>query len=410
MKDHLHIASGKILKRGLTPTPRHELCGAMPFRRNHRVAVPDHFFILPSKMSMWLNDQYGDCVTAEEAANKAIAGIFIQDSTVQTWCNANGTLNGANLQPVIQQMQTAGFSQDSNIYGDGNGLAINYADAPTLQAAIYQAGTGTPAGGIKIGIAADELPQGAGNANGWLLPNDSPDTNEDHCVALWGYGTAQQFVDAMNAGYPGLGLTLPAGVSATMQGYALYTWSTVGFVSTQAMVNMTGEAWIRTPNTTITGTGTPTPDSVYTTAGPTPIPPVPPVPPTPSPVGLIGSGTLADGTAFDMVPPGSVVVPAGGAILQPATVMALLTDIGMTMDQGIKIPPFLLLILKMFCGMAPSLPPPFGTILTTLCALLPANAEQLIAAGQSWDASPEFMAALRKAGCGCKQQSFPGGK
>jgi hypothetical protein len=306
------IAGKHKFKRGLKPTPRHVLAGAMPFRRTLK-AIPPSFFIFPLKMSMWLNDQDGDCVTAEEAFNKACAGIFIQDDTVLAWCNANGTLNGADLQPVIQQMEAKGFSQDGNIYGDGNGLAINYADAPTLQAAIYQAGTGSPAGSIKIGIAADQLPSGAGNANGWFLPSDSPDTNEDHCVSLCGYGTAQQFVDAMNAAFSGLNLTLPSGVDPTMQGYALYTWKTIGFVATQALVNMTGEAWIRTPNTVTTGSGTPTPDTVYTTATPVPTPtptptptpnPVPPTPipsPTPTPVPVVSSPVSIDFASGDTV-------------------------------------------------------------------------------------------------------------
>jgi hypothetical protein len=323
--------TGTPFPRGLRPSPRHVLCGAIPFRRTLKT-IPAFFGVFPLKMSMWLNDQYGDCVTAEEAFNKACGGVFIEDATVLAWCNANDTLNGADLQPVIQQMVVKGFSQDSNIYGDGDGQSVNYADAPTLQAAIYAAGTGSPAGSIKIGIAADQLPSGAGNANGWFLTSDSPDTNEDHCVSLCFYGTAGQFVTAMNAAFS-LNLTVPAGVDPTMQGYGLYTWSTIGFVATQALVNMTGEAWIRTPNTVTTGTGTPTPDQVYTTAAPTPtptppVPPVPPVPPNPPP---LPPAPTPFSVTFDPVnliitaPSGWSLAGGNGPV--PAAVTALATQV-----------------------------------------------------------------------------------
>jgi hypothetical protein len=225
-------------------------------------ALPASFFIFPLKMSMWLNDQDGDCVTAEECYNKACGGIFIEDATCLAWCNANGTLNGADLQPVIQQMQQSGFSQDGNIYGDGEPLAVNYADAPTMQAAVWQAGQ--QGGSIKIGIAADQLPSGAGNGNGWFLFDDEQGSNEDHCTSISGYGTAQQFSDSINAAF-GLNITVPSGQDPTTQGYALYTWKSIGFVTPKALVNMTGEAWIRNPPTIIKGTGKPDPDSVYTT-------------------------------------------------------------------------------------------------------------------------------------------------
>lgn len=299
MKIHINQRTGQPFPRGARPTPRHLLAAAEPFRPI--TAAPPYFFIFPKNidqngtMTCWGNANYGNCVTAEEAFNKACGGVFISDATVIAWCQANGTLNGANLQPVIQQMQAKGFSQDGNIYGDGTGLAVNYADQPTLNAAIYQAGQQTPRGCVKFGLAADELPGGAGNQNGWTLAEDSPDSNEDHCMGACGYGTIGQFFAAINAAF-GTSLPVPTkdgngnAIDPAAIGVAVYTWSTIGWCTFTAFVNMTGEAWIRNPNSVNTGSGTPAPDSVYVTGAPAPTPapplppPVPPGPPDPAPV------------------------------------------------------------------------------------------------------------------------------
>jgi hypothetical protein len=295
VKQHIHNATGKPFKTGARPTSRAALCAAEPFRPR-AAALPPYFFIFPKTMSMWGNgpdsnwpdpNGDGDCVSAEEAFNKACSGVFIQDATLYAWCVANGTLNGADLQPVIQQMQASGFSQDSNVYGDGAAQSVNYADQPTLNAAIYQAGTASPAGCVKFGLASEQLPNTAGNNNGWTLAADQQDSNEDHCMGACGFGTIGQFITAINAAF-GTSLPVPtsdgngAPIDPTAVGVAVYTWSTIGWCTFQAFVNMTGEAWIRNPNSTKSGTGTPTPDSVYVTGAPTPpVPPVPPTPPTP---------------------------------------------------------------------------------------------------------------------------------
>lgn len=440
MKDHVHLATGKIFPRGAKPTPRHLLCGAMPFRAT--VTPPPFYGIFPGKLSMWGNGPDsnwpdpggdGDCVSAEEAFNKACKGIFIEDKPLYDWCVANGTLNGANLQPVIQQMQASGFKQDGNVYGDGEALSINYADIPTMQAAIYTAGqTG---GCVKFALAADELPSGAGNNNGWFMTSDSPDQNYDHCMAANFYGTAQQFVDAMNAAYPGLGLTLPSGVSPTLQGVAVFTWATIGFCSWPAFINMTGEAWIRSPSTVITGTGTPTSDPVYVAGGsPTPPPVCPPgqhpdpvtgqcVPdnPTPPPVNL--TVTIPDQVI--QVPgffvPHSVTVKGGtypctptsvgaSALVLPPQVLVILQEVCAVINTlptstnlyvmmaesvakaicaalpvnhpamaaaglsvGITLPPWVLPMLKFLCPFASFIPAPYGPLIVSLCALLPAQ-------------------------------------
>ena len=265
MKNQFHYnqVTGRQLYRGLRPTSRAGLAAAVSFERS--ATIPPFFWIFPKKMSMWLNDQYGDCVTAEEAFNKACNGIFILDSTVRTWASRNGVLNGADLSPVISLMRAAGFAQDENVYGDGAPQSINYTDAPTLQGAIFQAGM--QGGCVKTGVAADQLPADAGNVNGWFLAACDPDENEDHCMGTCGYGTAAQFCSAMNAAFA-VSLTVPSGIDPLTQGYAMYTWSTIGWVSAGAYANFVGEAWLRTPPSVNTGTGVPTPDQVWTSAPP----------------------------------------------------------------------------------------------------------------------------------------------
>ena len=277
MIEHIHAATGRKLMRGLIPTPRHILRAAIPYVPG-KADTPPYYFAFPAQMSMWGNDVDGDCVSAEEAMNKAVGGIFVSEADVIAWATKNGDLNGANLLPVIDQMAAAGMPSGAGIFGDGSPpTSVDYTNTTTLRNAIYEALSSTPAGTIKIGLAAGQLPSGAGNASGWFLVGASPDTNEDHCMCYCGYGTAQQFVDAINSTY-GLNVTVPSGIDPTTEGYAAYTWNTIGFFDAVTNANIVGEAWIRQPSTTTQTNGAPVADKV-TVIGGDPTPPPPPPPP-----------------------------------------------------------------------------------------------------------------------------------
>jgi hypothetical protein len=272
---HINLKTGKPFKTGARPTPRHRLIAAPRYRNT--IATPAQFAWVPSKLSMWLNDQDGDCVTAEEAFKCACSGIFIADATVQTWASANGVLNGADLDQVIKLMQTAGFSQDGNIYGDGAGAVVDYSTESVLQNAISQ-------GPVKIGIDSSALPKTAGNGSGWEATGGTPGqfTSEDHCVSLGAFGPAAWLYQQLN-------LPLPSTLQPTQNGYLLFTWDSLGFVDHAWIMSTCGEAWSRTPETIITGTGTPSPDpplnpSPTPTPTPTPVPPTPPAPVSGAPV------------------------------------------------------------------------------------------------------------------------------
>lgn len=287
---------------GAIASPRHVLAAAAP----HRIlgATPAQWCRIPKTLSYWKNDVDGDCVTAEEAFNKACSGILISDSVVLAWAGAHNALNGAVISEVLDWMARQGFSQDGNLYDDGSKASVDYTNDAQLQNAIYQ-------GPVKIGVAAAQLQQSVSQSNGWFGLNFSRDANLDHCVALSGYGSmgwlAQQ-----------LGVTVPAGVDGNAPGYHLFTWNTIGVIDVPSMRAITGEAWSRTPPTIIDGTGTPTPDVVVTPPGPDPGPTPTPTP-TPTPVpGITLQQVLAaiDGAfavaekAFKKTVWGVVIVPA----------------------------------------------------------------------------------------------------
>ena len=230
---------------------------------------PPAWIWLPRSLSYWLNNQYGDCVTAEEAFAKACSGVFISDTVVQSWASKNDVLDGAELDQVLDLMAKAGFAQDGNTYNDGAKLAVDWTNALELPSAISQ-------GPVKIGVASSQLDGVVGTANGWFATGFSQDSSEDHSVSLCGYGTMAQLGEW-------LGFSVPAGVDGTKPGYALFTWDTIGVIDLPSMAAITGEAWLRTPTTVIVGSGAPTPDVVWTP------PPPPPTVPAPGPAPIVVS-------------------------------------------------------------------------------------------------------------------------
>ena len=223
--------------RGARPSPRHRLAAAIP----HRIvsATPPQFLWKPSRLSMWLNDVDGDCVTAEEAFAKIATNpeIFISDATVQTWAAANNFLNGADLVSVLDLMQDAGFRQGGATYNDGPFSSVDWTNSAALQNAIAQ-------GPVKIGVAGDQLEAAVPNppTNGWIATGFQKDANEDHCVSLCGYGEIGWLANQLGVGSPVPGNT-PA--------YAMFTWSSIGIIDVPSMLAITAEAWVRVPVTKI---------------------------------------------------------------------------------------------------------------------------------------------------------------
>jgi hypothetical protein len=143
-------------------------------------------------MSYWGNDTYGDCVSAEEWWAKAVYPIWYDktktplvmssQSCVQ-WAFVHGYLFGADLTSVMDSMASSGPNWNGTTYTDGPYVSVDYTNRTTLCSAIFQ-------GPVKLGVAAGPLQNVVNGANGWFLVNAGKDTNYDHCIGVWGYGTS----------------------------------------------------------------------------------------------------------------------------------------------------------------------------------------------------------------------------
>lgn len=230
--------------RGALPSPRHRLAGAIP----HRIVgdTPAQFLWKPFLISMWGNATYGDCTVAEEAFVKACApGVFVPDDTVIAWARANGAIDGDTLIDVLDKMQMEGFVLGNNIYNDGQPKSVDWTNFETLSNAIAQ-------GPIKLGVAANQLENAVPDPpkSGWVGTNFITDGNLDHCISACGYGSVEWLLSQ-------LGADVPSGIDGTQQGIAIFTWNSIGVLDWKSFLAITGEAWLRAPNTVI-GTVPPT--------------------------------------------------------------------------------------------------------------------------------------------------------
>lgn len=267
------------LLRGALPTPSERLAMATPFTPHVGLlsAAPPSWGVAPPQLSMWYNDRYGDCVSAEEAFGKAawsvgngLPELFIADQAVYDFAKANRGLNGAVIEDIIIAMQRMGIQgPDGKTYHDGPHSSVDYTDQTALSAAIF-AGKA-----VKIGVDASPLESAlnsTGGKSGWLIANGGRHRMLDHCVALCGYGAANDLFEILKVAFP-TGKISPSAFSLL-----LYTWKSIGVIDFQSMVNITGEAWLRSPTT---------PEQPA-------VDPIPTPGPGPSPVPLpVGDGTIS---------------------------------------------------------------------------------------------------------------------
>jgi Ricin-type beta-trefoil lectin domain-like len=234
------------LGRGATPTPRHLLAAATPFRvaAGKRAGAPPSFIVKPAQLSFWGNYNHGDCVSAEEAFAKSCHNqeIFIPEQDLINWASAHGVLEGAQLPQILQFMQSDGFKEGTLTYDDGPYYSVDWTNPVTLESAIST-------GPVKIGVAGDQLETvwwaaGSSQAGGktWFGTGFHSDATEDHCVSLCGYGTIAWLAQQLHVG-------VPAGVNGDGQAYALFTWDSIGIIDQPSLLAITHEAWIRTPTT-----------------------------------------------------------------------------------------------------------------------------------------------------------------
>src|SRR3954447_16676628 len=225
-------------KRGALPTPRSILAAATPHAAS-LLGAPPEYIVIPPKLSMWGNDVHGDCVTAEEAFAKACyqPEIFISEAEAIHWATRHGVLEGAYINQVLDWMVNDGFHQDDQTFNDGGKRSVDWNNSGILKDAISQ-------GPVKLGVAADQIQAAWTGHSGWFGTGWHLDPNEDHSVALCGYGSMTWLAQP-------LGVSVPSGVDGSKPGYAMFTWNTIGIIDEPSMRAVTQEAWLRVPTTNI---------------------------------------------------------------------------------------------------------------------------------------------------------------
>lgn len=341
------MAADPRFKTGCTPTPQEVVAASSPF--TPFIAAHDKYAHVPARLSVWANDRYGVCVTSESAFAAACARplIMITEDEVIRWARQRGILNGAYLEQVLRWMREDGLKAGSQIVGNDGYYVVDYRDEEQLKSAICL-------GPVSIAIASASLPSSAGNQQGWyqIARDDSRAT--DHCVSLCGHGPAKWL-------YEQLGVPLPAAVPADMEGYLLFTWGTIGFVTHAWLMGTCVEAWVRNPTNVVKGTG-----PIPANPGP-PHSDDPPPPPPPPPGGnqLVLSTALPAGTYSigGGIPPGSVV-------LDKDLADRLRSALAPGADKGA--PPLLTLLCTLYhAGMLSWLPAPVQAVLQVLCSITP---------------------------------------
>lgn len=246
---------------GALPSPKNKAFASPAFKPT--TAIPTAWGVIPPKLDVWGNSTWGDCVSAEEAAAKAmfsvmcgLTEVFIPANVLTAWAKKHGYLNGAVITEVMDTMASEGIVVDGVTYKDGPYQSVDWTNSDFLSAAIYQ-------GPIKLGVASSQLQNVATTGkNGWWGTGFKKNKNTDHSTNLCGYGSADALADLMKS-------PKPASLKGDAICYMMFTWGTIGILDQASMEAITDEAWLRLP----------------TTLGETPFPPVPtPTPPTPPPI------------------------------------------------------------------------------------------------------------------------------
>jgi hypothetical protein len=77
------------------------------------------------------------------------------------------------------------------------------------------------------------------------LPTGQP---EDHCASLCGYGSLAALVDLFER--RGVKVKVSSDMPTGLY-YAMFSRGSIGIVDQQSLMNITGEAWVRTPTTIV---------------------------------------------------------------------------------------------------------------------------------------------------------------
>jgi hypothetical protein len=234
-----------LVPKGEFPSPNQDLAGAQRYRGAG--SIPESFIAWPTKIDFWGNVTAGNSIWAEEAFAKACVEpkVFIPTEVVLSASRECGSSNFAAF------MQSHGFRMGDKAFLDGPFRLINWTNAIALNGAIANIGP------VKIGVALGGLSSGphgevTPGASGWAiygLPQSEPGV---HCASLCGYGPLAALKDLFER--QGVDVSLPPGAPTGLC-YAMFTRGSIGIIDRQSLVNITGEAWVRSPTTIVKTVG-----------------------------------------------------------------------------------------------------------------------------------------------------------
>ena len=230
-----------FVPKGEFPSPNQDLADARRYRGGG--SVPESFISWPTKIGSWIDEKASSSIWAEEAFAKACAEpkVFIPSDAVVSAARECGSSNFAAF------MQTHGFQMDRKAYLDGPFKLIDWTNLAALNGAIANIGP-VKVGVASAGFSAGSHGQAAPRTSGWAiygLPQGHPG---DQCASLFGYAPLAAMVDLFRR--HGVDVTPPPGMPAGLA-YAIFSSGSIGLIDRQSLMNITGEAWVRSPTTIV---------------------------------------------------------------------------------------------------------------------------------------------------------------
>ncbi len=256
------------MPRGAKPVQRHDLAASDPYgseaafvpsgtfpSQNYELAeaksykaiqdYPDPFLmdIGDVDLDFWKPGDLNNSFWIEESFAKFCAKPHIQlpKELVLETIDKCGTMN------VSEFLQTEGFQLNGKKYLNGTFQSINWTEPNLLKSAIYQYGP------IKIGVASNDFLSNSKGmvtpaVNGWAMYNYPSGLKADDWASICGYGQLNKLINQFAT--KGIAVNIPEGMPEGLC-YAIFVYNSVGIIDEQSLVNMTNEAWVRTPVTII---------------------------------------------------------------------------------------------------------------------------------------------------------------
>ena len=247
------------VQRGLIPATPLQIASAPRYISKFiQQQVPESFLAYPNQVSYWGNDQYGNCVAAEEAFAKITAHpyIYIDDSTITDWCTVHNFLNGAQCVKVMDKMKSHGIELTNGYVYDGDHSRVSashqylqfasISDSASLREAIFSSGPVKVEVNANMFLVDNKTGFVTPGKSGWALYGYPKLTSANHAVGICGYGTLNELVKLFQD--KGCTVDIPGGMPET-KCYAMFTWKSIGIVDEQSLLNMFYAAWVRSPVT-----------------------------------------------------------------------------------------------------------------------------------------------------------------